>query len=87
MRDQIPLYSADGPPFGYRTRDAALRLLESGYVKPVYGRKGHLKALFLKRDDGGNSVENHPRSGTRYSFREHLDGGGRCWKLRRVDGR
>ena len=83
----IPIYAADGTPLGFRTRDAAERLVAGGFVKPAYGRKGHLKAIFLRREDGSNPVETHPRSGTRYSFVENLDSGGRCWRLRRLDGR
>lgn len=71
---------------GFRTLEAARRLIAGGYVKPAYGRKGHLKAIWLLQKDGGNPVETHPQAGTRYSFIEGLEHG-RCWKLRRVDGR
>ncbi len=83
----IPFYGPDGTPLGYRTPEAAQRLVASGYVNPAYGRKGHLKAIFLRREDGSSPVETHARTGTRYSFLQNLDSGGRCWKLRRVDGR
>ena len=72
---------------GFRTLEAAKRLIAGGYVKPAYGRKGHLKAIWLLQKDGGTPVEPHPRAGTRYSFLQSLDNGSRCWKLRRVDGR
>ena len=72
---------------GFRTLEAAKRLIAGGFVKPAYGRKGHLKAIWLLQNDGGNPVETHMRAGSRYSFRETLDSGLRCWKLRRVDGR
>lgn len=85
--DQIPYYAPDGSSMGFRTLEAAKRLIAGGYVKPAYGRKGHLKAIWLLQKDGGNSVETHPRAGTRYSFLQSLDNGSRCWKLRRVDGR
>ena len=85
--EMIPIYAADGTSLGFRTREAAERLVAGGFVKPAYGRKGHLKAVFLRREDGSNPVETHPRSGVRYSFVQNLDTGGRCWKLRRVDGR
>jgi hypothetical protein len=48
---------------------------------------GHLKAIWLLQEDGGNPVETHARSGTRYSFLQNLDSGSRCWKFRSVDGR
>jgi hypothetical protein len=85
--DQIPYYAPDGSSLGFRSIEAARRLIASGYVKPAYGRKGHLKAIWLLQQGGGNPVETHARAGTRYSFREALDSGLHCWKLRRVDGR
>jgi len=85
--EMIPIYAADGTSLGFRTREAAERLVAGGFVKPAYGRKGHLKAIFLRREDGSNPVETHPSSGTRYSFIQNLDTGGRCWSLRRLDGR
>ena len=72
---------------GFRSPDAAKRLIEGGYVKASYGRKGPLKAIWLQQQDGCSPVETHARAGTRYSFLENLDNGNRCWKLRRVDGR
>jgi hypothetical protein len=85
--DQIPYYAPDGSSLGFRSLGVAERLIACGYVKPAYGRKGHLKAIWLLQQGGGNPVETHPRSGTRYSFLQNLDNGARCWKLRRVDGR
>lgn len=78
--DQIPYYAPDGSSMGFRTLEAAKRLIAGGYVKPAYGRKGHLKAIWLLQKDGGNPVETHPRAGTRYSFLQSLDNGTRCWK-------
>jgi len=83
----IPFYGPDGTSMGRRTPEAAERLVANGYVKPAYGRKGHLKAIFLCCEDGSSPVETHAEVGTRYSFLQDLDNGGRCWKLRRVDGR
>lgn len=55
-----------------------------GLVTPVYGRKGHLRAIFARRADGTSAVGGQPPLGTRYSFREHLDNGRLCWRLRRL---
>ena len=85
-REQIPIYAADGTSLGFRTIEAAKRLIASGYVKPAYGRKGHLKAIWLLQEDGGNPVETQARGGTRYSFLENIQTG-RCWSLRRLDRR
>ena len=82
--DQIPYYAPDGTSLGFRSMAAAKRLIAGGFVKPSYGRKGHLKAIWLRREDGSNPVETHARAGTRYSFLQNLDQG-RCWKLRRLD--
>lgn len=56
-REQIPLYGPDGTSLGFRSPEAAKRLIEGGYVKPAYGRKGHLRALWLLQQDGANPVE------------------------------
>jgi hypothetical protein len=82
----IPYYAPDGTSLGFRSMEAAKRLIEGGYVKPSYGRKGHLKAIWLGKEDGGNPVETHAQAGTRYSFIENVETG-RCWKLRRLDMR
>jgi hypothetical protein len=82
----IPFYAPDGAFLGKRTLDAAKRLVAGGFVKPSYGRKGHLKAIWLRKEDGSNPVETRAPGGTKYSFLQNLDNG-RCWKLRRVDGR
>ena len=84
---QIPLYSADGRCVGWRSLEAAQKMVVAGFWKPSYGRKGHLKAVWLGRDDGTSPVETNPRAGTRYSFLQTLDSGRRCWKLRQVSGR
>jgi hypothetical protein len=85
-RSTIPCYSPDGTSLGYRTLAAAQRLVADGYVRPAYGRKGHLRAIWLLRDDGTSPVQSHAHNGTRYSFIEQLETG-RCWQLRRLDGR
>jgi hypothetical protein len=84
--DQIPYYAPDGTSLGFRSVEAAKRLVENGFVKPSYGRKGHLRAIWLRKEDGSNPVATHAQAGTRYSFLENLDHG-RCWKLRRLDRR
>src|SRR5579883_1031105 len=48
------------------------------------GARGHLKAIWLQRQDGGNPVETRPPTGAQYSFLENLDHG-RWWKRRRLD--
>ena len=83
---QIPYYAPDGRSLGLRTHDTAKRLIEGGYVKPSWGRKGHLRAIWLQSPDGGNPIQTRPVLSTKYSVIEKLEHG-RCWKLRRLDCR
>ena len=85
--NQIPYYSSDGTSRGFRSEEAARQLVADGFVQASYGRKGHLKAIWSRPQDGSSPVETQPPSGTRYSFPENLDSGRRCWKLRRLDWR
>lgn len=87
QHQMIPFYAPDGRSLGFRALDVARRLISDGRVKPAYGRKKHLRAIFLPQEDGGNPVETQARMGTRYSFLERLDDGERCWRLRGVDHR
>ena len=86
-KEQIPYYAPDGSSLGFRSVEAAKRLVAGGFVQPSYGRKGHLKAIWLQQEDGSSPVEAQAPSGTRYSFPEKLATGRRCWKLRRLDRR
>ena len=82
--DQVPIYAADGTPYGYRSRLAAERLLQAGFVTAAYGRQRHLKAIFLRQEDGANPVEAHLRVGRRYSYQQHLDCGYYVWVHKRL---
>src|ERR1035441_1882198 len=82
----IPCYAADGTSLGYRTLSAAQRLVADGYVRPAYGRKANLRAIWLLRDDGSSPVQARAHNGTRYSYIESL-ATGRCWQLRRLGRR
>jgi hypothetical protein len=84
--DQIPYYSADGNSRGFRTLEAAQKLIAANLVNPSYGRKGHLKAIWAPKTDGTSAVATNASSGTRYSVLENLEHG-RCWKLKRLDRR
>jgi hypothetical protein len=72
---------------GFRSREAATRLIADGHVRPSYGRKGHLRAIWLLQEDGGNPVETQAPRGTKYSFLQKLDNGKQCWQHRRVERR
>ena len=81
----IPCYASDGRSLGFRNLDAAERLVAGGFVKPSYGRKKELKAIWLCQAEEGNPIETHVRLGTPYSCLQNLDSGHRCWRLRRLD--
>jgi hypothetical protein len=85
--DQVPYYASDGTSLGFHSLARALWLVAEGFVKPSYGRKGFLRAIWLAKDDGGNPVETQARTGTRYTFLQNLDSGGRCYAFRPVDQR
>ena len=85
--NQIPYYAPDGSPLGFRSLEAAKRLVDGGFVTPSYGRKGHLRAIWLRKADGANPVDTNVAPGNKYSFQQRLDTGKRCWKLRRLDQR
>jgi|SRR5579872_5132368 len=82
----IPYYAPDGSSLGFRTLDAAERLVAGGHVKPSYGKKKNLRAIWHCQADGDNPVEARPRAGTTYSFIERLERG-RCWSHKRLDRR
>jgi hypothetical protein len=77
----IPLYAPDGRLLGVRSMEAAQRLIRGGYATPSRGRRGHIKAIWLKREDGSSPVVSQVPLGTRYSYLERLEHG-RCWALR-----
>lgn len=56
-------------------------------MKPAYGPRKRLRALFLRQEDGGSPVEAQPRAGTRYSYLERLGSGHRNWKHKKLDGK
>jgi len=84
---EIPYYASDGTPLGFRSAENAKWLVDGGFVKPSYGRKGHLKAIWSRQQDGSNPITANAPAGTRYSFPERLDSGHHCWKHRRLHRR
>ena len=65
--EQIPSYTPDGTSLGFRSLAAAERLIASGVARPPYGRRGHLKAIWLRWEDGSNPIERRLRCGARYN--------------------
>jgi len=62
------------------------RLEAAGLIARVVRHpKGHInRAILFRRPGEGGAVQLRQYMGTRYSFREHLDNGRLCWKLRRL---
>ncbi|MCL4853335.1 MAG: hypothetical protein KJZ78_18415 [Bryobacteraceae bacterium] len=83
LKEEYPLYSADGRCFGFRSRTAVQRLLSMHLVRPVYGRKGHLKAVYLPDADGSHPVTKSTR-GTKYSYLERFEAGSVAWALKKL---
>ena len=60
----MPFYGSDGSSLGFRELDTAKRLVAAGTVKPAYGRKGHLKAIFEQQEDSCGPQKFNPASGS-----------------------
>jgi hypothetical protein len=86
VKPRIPLYSADGELADWISEQRLARLVAAGLVaRVVRHSKGHIsRAILLPRPGEGSPVALRQYLGTRYSFREHLDNGRLCWKLRRL---
>ena len=53
---EIPYYASDGTPLGFRSVENAKWLVDGGFVEPSYGRKGHLKAIWSRRQDSRSGM-------------------------------
>lgn len=86
MPDRIPLYTSDGELSGWISEQRLARLQAAGLIaRVVRHRKGHInRAILFRRPGEGRATELKDYLGTRYSFREHLDNGYLCWRLRRL---
>ena len=87
MNHRIPLYTAEGELADWISEQRLARLEAAGLIARVVRHpKGHInRAILFRRPGEGAAVELRQYMGTRYSFREHLDNGRLCWKLRRLD--
>jgi len=86
MPDRIPLYAAGGELSDWISEQRLARLQAAGLIARVVRHpKGHVnRAILFRRPGEGRAAELKDYLGTRYSFREHLDNGYLCWKLRRL---
>ena len=83
-QSEYPLFSATGRPLGFRSREATSRLLGGNHVRPIFGRKGRLKAIVLPKKDGSHPIKNSPQLGEKYSYRRRLDNNHSVWELKRL---
>ncbi|MBI3695417.1 MAG: hypothetical protein HY238_11350 [Acidobacteria bacterium] len=85
MQPTIPLYAADGELCDWISEQRMARLDRLGLIRVVRHKKGHVARCILHRRPGDPKlVRLADYLGTRYSFREHLDNGRLCWRLRRL---
>ncbi len=83
-QDEYPLFSATGCPLGFRSREATARLLAGDHVRPIFGRKGHLRAIVLPKKDGEHPIKNAPQLGPKYSYRRRLENNHSVWELKKL---
>lgn len=85
MQNGIPLYSFDGGLLDWISEPRMERLDRLGLIKIVRHKKGHVARCIMHRRPGDPKlVRLEDYLGTRYSFKEHLDNGHLCWRLRRL---
>ena len=85
MERTIPLYTADGELSDWINEGQVNRLEKLDLIRVVRHKKGHVARCILRRKPGSpRQMRLADYLGTRYCFREHLDNGGLCWRLRRL---
>jgi len=86
VNNQIPLYTTDGELADWVSEQRLARLEAAGLIARVVRHpKGHInRAILFRRECDGPMMNIRQYMGTRYSFREHLDNGRLCWKLRQL---
>jgi hypothetical protein len=85
MQAEIPLYKADGELCDWITETRMERLEKLDLIQIVRHKKGHVSRCVLRQRPGDPPPARlADYLGTRYSFREHLESGHFCWRLRRL---
>ena len=82
----IPLYNADGELQDKISEQRLKRLQALGLIARVVRHpKGHVnRAVMFRRETEGRGANLTDYAGTRYSFREHLEGGHIAWSLKQL---
>lgn len=84
---QIPLYRYDGALVDWISPKRAGRLAAIGRAKLVRHKKGTINRVILHRMPGEPApMRATDYMGQAYSFRQHLEEGRRCWRLKSLAG-
>jgi hypothetical protein len=87
-RTEIPLYSYDGALIAWITQQRMNRLETMGLASVVRHKKGTINRVVMHHRPGDpRPTVLRDYLGTRYSFREHLEDGHVCWRLRALGDR
>ncbi len=79
----IPLYRYDGALIDWISPKQAERLFNVGRAKLVRHNKGAINRVVLHRMPGETApMRIADYLGKRYSYRQHLNDGHRCWRLK-----
>ncbi len=79
----IPLYRYDGALIDWISPSRAERLFTAGDAKLVRHKKGTINRVILHRTPNETlPMRIADYMGKPYSYRQHLDGGQRCWRLK-----
>ncbi|MBI4902887.1 MAG: hypothetical protein HY820_04580 [Acidobacteria bacterium] len=85
MPNGIPLYTAEGELADRISEQRMTRLERLGLIQVVRHKKGRIaRCILLRRPDAPNPMKAADYLGTRYSFREHLEGGHIAWSLKKL---
>jgi hypothetical protein len=83
----VSLYSYSGEFLDHISLARTLREEVTGRVRVVRHRKGHVnRAILLRRPGDPEAFTLRDYQGRAYSFRQSLDDGRHCWKLRPLQG-
>lgn len=84
---QIPLYRYDGALIDWISPKRAERLSDIGRANLVRHKEGTINRVILHRTPNEPApMKNTDYMGTRYSYRQHLEAGHRCWRLKSLAG-
>ena len=85
MPKGTPLYTSDGELCDWISEQRMTRLDRLGLIRIVRHKKGHVaRCIFHRRPGEPKPMKPADYLGTRYSYREHLEGGHIAWSLKRL---